>query len=81
MLICSLVPNQTSRWAFCGAKNGKGRFLGGTALGFTVSGGRAWVDKEGWVHREDGPAMEWDSGFKGWYRHGEEIADPRGTIL
>lgn len=32
--------------------------------------GRYWRDEKGRLHRKDGPAVEYDSGNKHWYRHG-----------
>ena len=32
--------------------------------------GRAWADRDGWVHRRDGPALEWRDGAKEWWTHG-----------
>lgn len=30
-----------------------------------------WKNKDGLLHREDGPAVEWADGFKFWYLNGE----------
>ena len=35
------------------------------------NGSREWYDKKGELHREDGPAVEWNDGTKEWYRHGK----------
>jgi len=35
-------------------------------------GGRSWY-KEGKLHRENGPASEWNDGEKHWYYEGKEI--------
>jgi hypothetical protein len=34
-------------------------------------GAKRWYDKSGYLHREDGPAMEYLDGSKFWYYHGE----------
>ena len=28
-----------------------------------------WYNEEGQLHREDGPAIEWDDGHKAWYKN------------
>lgn len=37
---------------------------------------RVWTNKGGWVHREEGPAVEMENGGKIWMRHGVLLADP-----
>jgi len=32
--------------------------------------GKIWSDLDGWVHRRDGPALEWRDGVKAWWTHG-----------
>ena len=32
---------------------------------------RAWRDENGRLHREDGPAVLWQSGAEEWYKHGK----------
>ena len=34
-----------------------------------------WMDKEGRVHREDGPAIEWANGNKEWYMNGKQLSE------
>jgi hypothetical protein len=34
------------------------------------NGGIRWFDKEMKLHRENGPAVEWDNGYKEYYKHG-----------
>jgi hypothetical protein len=43
---------------------------------FGSPGGRAWVNKRGFLHRVDGPAVESDEGEKGWAREGWKIIRP-----
>ena len=33
-------------------------------------GTKVWVNSKGQWHREDGPAVEWDSGYKQWCLNG-----------
>jgi len=33
-------------------------------------GNKFWLDADGDLHREDGPAIEWANGCKYWYRKG-----------
>ena len=35
------------------------------------SGDRKWKNKEGRLHRENGPAVEWNNGDKIWFINGE----------
>lgn len=35
---------------------------------------RQWRDEDGFLHREDGPAIEMDNGFKEWWVHGHIVA-------
>lgn len=35
--------------------------------------GTKWWYKEGYIHREDGPAIEYANGSKKWYYEGEHI--------
>ena len=35
------------------------------------SGDRHWIDSDGKFHREDGPAILWNSGGKRWLLHGK----------
>jgi len=30
-----------------------------------------WFNLEGQLHREDGAAVEWEDGYKAWYKNGE----------
>ena len=32
---------------------------------------RIWRNANGQLHREDGPAIEWANGYKGWWRDGK----------
>ena len=32
--------------------------------------GRVWSDRDGWVHRREGPALEWMDGAKEWWTDG-----------
>jgi len=40
---------------------------------FGAPGGRAWVNKSGFLHRGNGPAVEEDDGGKGWAIDGWKI--------
>ncbi len=33
-------------------------------------GNKNWRNKEGKLHRLDGPAVEWPNGYKAWYKNG-----------
>lgn len=37
---------------------------------------KVWVDEAGQPHREDGPAVVWNSGRQAWYRHGQLHREP-----
>jgi hypothetical protein len=37
--------------------------------------GRGWADKEGRKHRLNGPAIEWNSGKKEWWVHGQRYTE------
>ena len=37
---------------------------------YSRSGVVKWLDDEGRVHHEDGPAIVWPHGTQWWYRHG-----------
>ena len=34
-------------------------------------GTKRWYNEDGFLHREDGPAIEWGDGDKEWYRNGK----------
>ena len=36
---------------------------------------RYWLDEDGLLHREDGPAVEWNDGYKAWWLNGKHITE------
>ena len=36
-------------------------------------GSRFWYNDDGLLHREDGPAVEGNNGYRGWYENGDLI--------
>ena len=46
-------------------------------VGIDDQDNKVWY-KDGRVHREDGPAIEWRSGYKAWYLKGTFIRDKKG---
>lgn len=43
---------------------------------------RAWTDEHGLLHRDDGPAVEYDDGDKEWWLHGDLVnAEVRGHTV
>ena len=46
----------------------------GSVLVVDAAGDKQWY-RNGELHREDGPAIEWDDGNKEWYRNGQRHRD------
>ncbi len=38
-------------------------------------GNKRWFNKNGKLHREDGPAIKWASGTKSWYLNDKSISE------
>jgi hypothetical protein len=53
---------------------------GKTEVRTLADGSKAWY-RDGQLHRDDGPALEWADGYKEWYRDGQRVpassASPR----
>jgi hypothetical protein len=36
-----------------------------------TNGSKCWHNAEGWLHRDDGPAIIWPNGIQLWYQNGK----------
>jgi hypothetical protein len=43
-------------------------------LHITSVGEKRWVDSNGYLHRDDGPAIEWPDGDNWWYLYDQRLS-------
>src|SRR5580704_7401560 len=53
----------------------------GPVMKVTSDGDKMWLTKAGFLHREDGPAVEYVDGIKEWYRNGQQLTAEEITAI